>query len=265
MKKVILNSILSIILIGTPHLGSLGQSCDPAIKLFNEKNLDGWYTFLQQRGRDNDPKNVFTVQNEMIRISGEEWGCITTNEEYENYRLVAEFKWGELTHEPRLHKARDCGVLLHSVGEDGGHGGVWIHSIECQIIEGGTGDLLVVGDGSDQFQITCNVAPEKQGSSFIFQHDGHPETINQGRINWLNRDPEWEDRTGFRGKKDFETPAGEWNVLVCEVFGNELTIYLNGMLANRATNVKPNKGRIQIQSEGAEIFFRRVDIIPLTE
>jgi len=265
MKKAILNSILSIILVGTPHLRSLGQSCDPAIKLFNGKNLDGWYTFLQHRGRDHDPKNVFSVQNEMIRISGEEWGCITTNEEYENYRLVAEFKWGDLTHEPRLQKARDCGVLLHSVGEDGGHGGIWMHSIECQIIEGGTGDLLVLGDGSDQFQITCNVAPEKQGNSFVFQPDGSAKTINEGRINWLKRDPEWEDIIGFRGKKDFETPAGEWNVLVCEVFANELTIYLNGMLANRATNVKPNKGRIQIQSEAAEIFFRRVDIIPLTE
>ena len=73
-----------------------------------------------------------------------------------------------------------------------------MHSIECQIIEGGTGDFIVIGDGSDQFQITCNVAAEKQGGSFIFQPDGHTETIQQGRIHWLYRDPEWEDILGFR-------------------------------------------------------------------
>jgi hypothetical protein len=243
----------------------MGQSCDPAIKLFNGTNLDGWYTFIQHRGRNMDPKKVFTVQNGMIRISGEEWGCLITNEEFENYRLVAEFKWGDLTHEPRLHNARDCGILLHSVGEDGGHRGIWMHSIECQIIEGGTGDFIVIGDGSDQFQITSNVAPEKQGNSFIFNPDGDPETINQGRINWYYRDPEWKDVLGFQGPRDFENAAGEWNVLICEVVENEITIYVNGMMANKATNVKPNKGRIQIQSEAAEIFFRRVDIIPFTE
>ena len=95
----------------------------------------------------------------MIRISGEEWGCITTDAEYENYKIVLEFKWGELTHEPRLENARDCGLLLHSQGKDGGSQGIWMYSIECQMIEGGTGDFIVVGDGSDAFQITCNVRP----------------------------------------------------------------------------------------------------------
>lgn len=38
------------------------------INLFNGKNLDGWYTFLQNRGRDNDPKKVFTVHDGLIHI-----------------------------------------------------------------------------------------------------------------------------------------------------------------------------------------------------
>ncbi len=263
MKKAILLSIWVIIFIGTPQLKCDGQTCDPAITLFNGKDLDGWYTFLQNRGRDSDPNNVFTVQDGMIRISGEEWGCITTNNEYENYRLVTEFKWGTMTHEPRLNKARDCGLLLHSQGEDGGSQGIWMHSIECQIIEGGTGDIIVVGDGSDQFQITCEVASEKQGNSFTFQPDGDQKTINRGRINWIRRDPNWTDSIGFRGKNDFENPVGEWNTLVCESIDGKLTIYLNGMLANKAFNVRPTKGSIQIQSEAAEVFFRRVDLIPL--
>lgn len=265
MKTARFSSLLAAILLlaAGPELRS--QSCDPAIKLFNGKDLEGWYTFLQHRGRDSDPKQVFTVSDGMIRISGEEWGCITTEREYENYRIVMEFKWGERTFEPRSDNARDCGLLLHSQGEDGGSQGIWMHSIECQMIEGGTGDFIVVGDGSDRFQVTCEVAEEKQGGSFIFKPGGHLETIREGRINWLKRDPEWQDRKGFRGEKDYEKPAGSWNILVCEAKGDEISVYLNGMMANHATRVSPSGGRIQIQSEGAEVFIRRVDLIPLPE
>ena len=230
------------------------------IQLFNGKNLNGWYTFIKGKGRNIDPDKVFTVQNGLIRISGEEFGCITTNEEFDNYKLLVEFKWGDITFAPRIEKARDSGVLLHSTGEDGGYSGIWMHSIECQIIEGGTGDLLVVGDGSEKFSVTCPVTPEKQGGSYVFQHSGNLVTINSGRINWFGRDPEWKDVKGFRGERDVEKPAGKWNKIECIVKGKEILIYLNGTLVNHAVDVQPQKGRIQIQSEGAEIFFKRIEL-----
>lgn len=274
IKKTILVSVYAICFVAFTEVRSSGQNCQQPINgqeqsdnkvigLFNGLDFDGWYTFLQNRGRNNDPKNVFTVQDGMIKISGEEWGCITTHAEYENYSLVVEFKWGGLTFQPRIDKARDSGLLLHSQGEDGSSQGIWIHSIECQIIEGGTGDFIVVGDGSDQFKISSTVALEKQGNSFIFQPDGHIETIQQGRINWFGRDPGWTDVLGYQGKNDVENPFGEWNTVECIAEDGQLSIFLNGTLVNRATDVKPDKGRIQIQSEGAEIFFRRVDLTPL--
>ena len=232
-----------------------------AIQLFNGRNLEGWYTFLQDRGRTVDPKKVFTVSNGLIRISGEEWGCITTKEEYRNYHLTLEFRWGEKTYDPRLDKARDSGILLHSLGMDGAASGIWMHSIECQIIEGGTGDFIVVGDGSDKFAITCPVAAEKQDESYVFQTGGELVTINEGRINWFGRDPSWQDVKGFRGKKDIEKPAGEWNKLECIARGDEITVLLNGILVNHAVQVRPSSGKIQIQSEGAEIFIRKADLL----
>lgn len=231
------------------------------VELFNGKNLKGWYTYLRDRGRDIDPKKVFTVQNGLLRISGEEFGCITTMEDYENYNLVVEFKWGDETFAPRSDKARDSGVLLHSRGEDGGSGGIWMHSIECQIIEGGTGDIIVVGDGTTDFSVTCTVATEKQAGSYVFNPGGVPVTINEGRINWYDRDPGWKDVKGFHGVNDIETPAGRWNRLECTALGNDLFFYLNGIMVNHATDVKPRKGKIQVQSEGAEIFFRRIELI----
>ena len=253
----------SVVQASHPNFDSQVEKKDKTIQLFNGQNLDGWYIFLKDRGRDNDPKNVFTVNDGIIRISGEEWGCITTNDEFENYHLITEFKWGEIAFEPRLEKTRDSGILLHSQGKDGSKNGIWIHSIECQVIEGGTGDFIVVGDESDKFQITSTVAPEKQGNSFVFQPDGNNETINAGRINWFARDPEWKDVFGFRGKNDVEKPVGEWNKLECIAEDGTITILLNGIVVNKATNVKPKNGRIQIQSESAEIFFRKVELTPL--
>ena len=231
-----------------------------SVKLFNGKNLDGWYTFIKDRGKNTDPKKVFTVAKRMIRISGEEYGCITTNDEFENYKLTVRYKWGEVTHAPRTDRARDSGILLHSVGEDGGSDDTWMHSIECQIIEGGTGDFIVVGDGSPNFSITSPVAPEKQGSSYVYKPEGKMVTINSGRINWFARDPGWKDVKGFRGANDIEVPVGKWNKLECVVKDREIHIYLNGTLVNHAVDVKPYKGKIQIQSEGAEIFIKQVRI-----
>jgi len=233
------------------------------IHVFNGKDLTGFYTFIKGRGRDKDPEKVFTVKDGMLRISGQELGCVTSVDEFENYRLIVEFKWGEVTHGSRLNAARDSGVLVHSVGADGGYGDTWMHSIECQVIEGGTGDFIVVGDGSDNFQITCPVADERCADCPVFQPDGKRVTVNSGRVNWFGRDPEWKDVKGFRGKKDVEKPVGEWNRYECVAQGDTLTVILNGVTVNQAFNVKPSKGRIQIQSEFAEIFVRRVDVVPL--
>ena len=234
------------------------------IALFNGQNLDGWYKFVKGRGRDIDPKNVFSVEKGLIHISGEEYGCITSNEEYSNYKLTVEFKWGPKTFAPRVDRARDGGILLHSVGVDGGYSGTWMYSIECQIIEGGTGDFLVVGDGSKKFSLTSNVAPKQQGKGNVYLAGGQPLTINGGRIDWFARDPEWKDVLGFRGKNDVEKPVGQWNKVECVVIGDKVSAYLNGVLVNDAYHVSPTKGKIQIQSEGAEMFVRKVEIVPLT-
>lgn len=249
--------------------GALAQTPGPeaefpdAIHLFNGKDLSGFYTFLKGHGRDVDPKRVFTVADGVLRISGEEWGCITSADEFEDYRLIVEFKWGELTHAPRVPNARDSGVLVHSIGKDGAYGGVWMTSIECQMIEGGTGDVLVVGDGSEQFAATCEAAAERAGDCPVYQPGGAPVTLHQGRVNWFGRDPEWQDVKGFRGKNDVEKPVGKWNRYECVAEDDTLTVILNGVTVNRCYDVRPSKGRIQVQSEGAELFVRRIDLVPL--
>ena len=83
------------------------------IKLFNGKDLAGFYTWLVDTKRE-DPRHVFTVTNGMIRISGEGLGYLSTAREYQNYHLIAEFKWGERNWSwgDRLEKACDSGIFL---------------------------------------------------------------------------------------------------------------------------------------------------------
>lgn len=262
--SVFVGPLMAVVALVTTAVGDEPISPTQPIPLIKGQDISKFYTFIKDRGRDTDPLRVFRVEDGALRISGEEWGCVTTKDEYRDYRLVVEFRWGDETFGKRAQAARDSGLLVHSKGQDGGHGGVWMHGIECQMIEGGTGDLLVVGDGTKAFELTATTAKERQGSSPVFQPDGQPVTINSGRINWWGRDPGWKDVLGFRGGKDVERPVGEWNTLECVAKGDTLEVKLNGVVVSRATGLKPTAGRIQIQSEGAEVFIRRAELLPLT-
>ena len=99
---------------------NLGEDGAP-VRLFNGRDLSGWYTFFRRNdGADpkTDPKGVFKVEDGVIHVSGEEFGALTTEKEFENYRLVIEFKWGTKKWPPRETAVRDSGVLLHCVGPD---------------------------------------------------------------------------------------------------------------------------------------------------
>ncbi|MDR2438476.1 MAG: DUF1080 domain-containing protein [Planctomycetaceae bacterium] len=239
------------------------------IPLFNGKNLDGWYTFVKSKGKGNDPDKIFSVEDGVIRVSGTEFGCITTNEEYENYSLEVEYKVGEHSYDSRKGKAFDSGILIHSNGKDGAFGNVWMKSIEIQVIEGGTGDFYVVSGNKDEnFSLTSTVDPKhaaKNGGG-VFLPDGIETTVFTPATPVRRRGVDKMGKTDiarFRNANEIEKPHGEWNVVKIVAQNDEIDVYLNGQLVNQAKNVRPQKGRIQIQSEGAEFFYRRIDLTPL--
>jgi Domain of Unknown Function (DUF1080) len=197
----------------------------------------------------------------LIRISGEEFGGLATRNEFENYHLIAEWKWGGRTWEPRQHNARDSGILLHCVGPDGAHSGSWMQSQECQIIEGGCGDLLMVG-GKQKPSLTCAARTGPDGQPY-FEKGARAVTRDSGRFNWWGRDPRWKDVLGFRGSRDVEHPAGEWNRMEVLCDGDSITNIVNGYVVNIGTRSSLTRGKITLQSEGAEVLVRRFEIRPL--
>jgi hypothetical protein len=261
-----MNRLLSIIIIVMLGTSANADPVTTPIKLFNGADLTNFYTYLvapqkgeKPYGKNNDPQKVFTVVDGAIRVSGEVFGCFTTQKEYENYHLVTEFKWGEKTGPQREKNARDSGILLHCVGADGASG-PWMEGIECQMIEGGTGDFLFV-KGKSQPRATATA--KKIGTQWYFDPKGETRDFPPGRLNWYGRDPDWKDVKGFRGKQDVEKPVGEWNKLECICDGDKITNILNGVVVNACTKASHAKGKILFQSEGAEVFFRRIELLPL--
>jgi hypothetical protein len=242
---------------------------DDVIRPFNGKSLDGLYTWLKDTKYE-DPRQVFRVTDGMLHITGDGLGAVITNDEYRDYHQVLEFKWGPRTWGARKERTKDSGLLIHSVGPDGGYGGTWMPSIEVQMIEGGCGDFIMVA-GNDKdgkpvpMSLTCETARDRD-DEVIWKAGGQRETFdlkNRRRINWYGRDPDWEDKLGFRGKQDVESPDGQWNRFDVICKGGHIQVFVNGTKVNEAFDSIPKAGRIQIQAELAEVFIRRWELWPL--
>jgi hypothetical protein len=245
------------------------------IRLFDGKTLDRFETWLVD-DHQADPLRVFTVVDQVdgtpaIRISGERWGGIVTRESFRDYRLVVEFRWGPVTWGNRRNAARDSGVLIHGQGKIGNTAangnGPWMRSVEAQIIEGGVGDIILVAgfepDGTRVVPAMTARARRDRDGEPVFDPQGEEQVFANGRLNWSGRDVDWQDRLGFRGRADVESPYGEWTRLEVIANGDRMTNIVNGTVVAEASRLSPTHGRIVIQSEGAEIYIRRIDLEPL--
>ena len=256
------------------HDDTVARSPGGVIRLFNGRTLANFETWLVDHHTE-DPEGVFSVDTidgtSAIKISGTIWGGLITKDAFRHYRLVAEFRWGGPTSGERATRTRDSGLLLHAQGRLGNtarnFNGPWISSIECQIIEGGVGDLILVAgfeeDGSRILPSVDATTHKDRDGEDVYDPAGLLRTFMSGRVNWSGKSEDWTDRTGFRGANDVETPALGWTRI--EVIADEdaLLYYVNGSLVNAASNASVTDGRIMIQSEGAEIFVRKFELHPL--
>jgi len=213
----------------------------PAMVLFDGRDLNGFDTFLKSKGLNSDPDHVFQVEHGVIHISGTEFGYIITKQEFQNYYLKAEFKWGEGTFAPREGKARDSGILYNIQGDQK----VWPRSVEFQINEGCTGD----------FWLTDGAALTGKDGQRVTGPPGHALKIDR-----FNKGP-WKDVVGYRDPvNELEKPHGQWNVVELVSQNGHVKQYVNGKLANEGTDAFPASGKILFQSEGAEVFFREIKL-----
>ncbi len=217
-----------------------------------------------------DPKDIWTFDKDgTFHISGRGYGYVATKDNFRDYHLVLEFKWGTKTWGKREKAAKDNGILLHAYGPHGAYADTWMASIEAQIIEGGVGDILVLSPKlADGTQLTTSLSAEyalDRDKEKIWKKGEPRQTVTAGRINWKHRDVDWADKVGFRGREDVESPSGEWNRLEVIAKGDTLQYFVNGAMVNEAFDCKPSEGKILLQTEGAEMLVRRYELYPLGE
>jgi len=238
-----------------------------ATSLFDGKDLSGLTTWLKETQRD-DPRKVFEAKDGAIRASGEGNGYVATEKEYRDYRLVVEYKWGQRTNGGKY--VRNSGILLHITGPDGGAGGAWPSCIECQLAQGCAGDLIVIrGKDAAGETIPAQVAAETERSPDSRRHrwktGGELKTFppTRGQLWWSKHDWDFQELLDTRGKDDIESPLGEWTRVECVAAGDRLSIFINGQKVNECRDVFPTAGRIALQCEGFEIYFRKFELRPL--
>lgn len=242
--------------------------------LFNNKDLSGWDKYLGPTydtalhkfdslnipGLNNDQENVFSVTEvdgkPAIRISGQYFGGINTLEEFSNYHLQLQFKWGVDKWPPnhKQERKRDSGLLYHAVGPHGADNGFWMRSQEFQIQETDCGDYWGVAGG-----IMDIPAEGPDVGKFVYDPSKPLTTFSGTSVN------------GRRCIKnpDAEKPTGEWNTLDLYCLGDSAAHVVNGKLvmllyhsrqADGDREMPLTRGKVQLQSEGAEVFFRDIKI-----
>jgi hypothetical protein len=178
-------------------------------------------------------------------------GYLATNQDFSNVRIHAEYKWGT---KRATEGKRNSGLLYLAVGPDA----IYPTSLECQIEETDVGDLWIVnGAAVTAFFIAASMP--------VYDDDMQTGT----RVRSAPGDSLRVLKSG-----DFENRDG-WNTVEVIIRGDRSTHLVNGRIVNNARDIRrpdPNNlsrmipltsGRILLEAEGSEIWFREIRIKPL--
>jgi hypothetical protein len=247
-------------------------------QLFNGKDLSGWDVYLGPKmnaqgqklpgtatGLNKDPDRVFSVAQvdggPVIRISGVIGGGISTVNSYGNYHLRMQMKWGPGN--PWNRTVADSGVLYHAGGEHGLDADFWLRSIEYQVMPGMTADLItILGCVADVAS-----APAPTGNSFVYDPNGQVRTFSREMA---------VPNSGGRVARlpSYKNPETTWVALEIYTLGQKAVHLVDGQVVLVLDNIRLHEngvtrpltnGKIQIQSEGSEVYYRNLELRQISE
>jgi hypothetical protein len=214
---------------------------------------------LKPIGYNKERSAVFSVIEQggepVLKVSGTIYGCLFTKQEYENYHLKLKVKWGQDKFEPRTKKLKDSGILYHSIGESGvDYWRSWMLSQEFQIMEGHMGDYWNIANSAIDIR--------------AYLSEGKMNSIANAQQPFLAFGSGATDGFCLRSE-NYESPAGEWSLieLICFegkslhiVNGHVVMILQNSRYMDNGKAIPLTKGKIQLQSEAAEVFYKDIQI-----
>ena len=203
-----------------------------------------------------DPFQIFQIEmlggQPVLHISGRVYAGLSTKKAYQNYHLSLETRWGEKKWPPRENQKRDSGLLVHCNGPQGAFWNVWLQSLECQIQETDMGDFISIAGTSAQ--IKCEGGREGMPN---YDPSAALQPVGAGTKHW-----------GTSRSQNFER-ENDWNLVEVWALGDEVVFAVNGHVVNHLNRAKVGNqdsgqpltsGRLQLQSEAAEVFYRNIQI-----
>jgi len=203
---------------------------------------------------------VFTVEklngDLILKVNGEIYGCIYTKKEYQNYHLSLQVKWGNKKWEPRENLLKDSGILYHSIGEPGvDHWRSWMLSQEFQIMEGHMGDYWNIANSAIDIR------------AYIPEYVMNPIANETQPFLSLGAGT---NQVGFGLRSEnLESSNGKWTTLELICFEDKSLHVVNGQVVmvlqnsryfENETYFPLTKGKIQLQSEAAEVYYKNIKI-----
>lgn len=206
-----------------------GFSGEP-VALFNGKDLSGWKSDVPAADKDPNLPASFEVRNGLLVSKGNPQGHLVTEKEFGDYRLVVEYRFPG--------KGGNCGVLVHASKPRALYG-MFPQSIEVQMMSGSAGDFWCIEENLTVPDMEKR-RPAKPGQAF----GGGPKDARQVK----------------NLTDDSEKPLGEWNVMEITCKGDTISVKVNGVLVNEATQCTAKRGKVALQAEGTEVEFRKVEL-----
>lgn len=239
------------------------QTEKPWQPLFNGQDISNFDTYLgsalngfDSLAQEATAEKVFSVVDDqgtkLIRISGEVNGSLATRDTFSNYHLQLIYKWGD-----EVYTSRNSGLLYHSFGEFGEALGTWMVNIECQLMHERLGDTYLMNN------TYCEVPVEQVDDAWHFAPEGEMTPFSKEHNGQL-----------IKKAADAENPLGEWNTVDLYCYGQTAVHVINGqtVMVNYNTGkvddgkiIPLSSGKIQIQSEGGEMFIKSLQVKPIDE
>lgn len=221
----------SAFLTALPGLGLSGRSSSPLDEavptfkpLFNGKNLDGFVDV-------NTSEDTWWVEDGILKATGKPIGVIRTEKQYQNFILDVEWR--------HMEPGGNSGVFVWANGtphEDNPYPkGMEVQMLDTQWAE-------------------INDRPVEYVHGHLFPAMNLEGTIPDNPSEIEGRSYALENRV--KG-------TGEWNRYIVVCVDGTIKLSVNGKFVNGIRSTKRKKGYICPESEGAEVHFRKMDIMEL--
>ena len=202
------------------------------LPIFNGQDLSGWHVDVPELDNNPNADPSFIVKDGMLISMGTPRGHLISDDEYENSRITAEYRFAE--------DPGNCGILVHA-STPRSLSGMFPKSIEVQMYHENAGDFWCIVENIEVDNMLERRGPKEEWG------------ITEGK-----------KRRILNLTDGSENPPGEWNRMVIECLDDKVKVWVNGDFVNLGYNSTATKGQIAVQAEGAKVEFRKLEMEPIT-